>query len=277
MTTENNEIKSNIVIPAMNMEEVLSYLKGTKQASSITSVDRLKVAIVGPGKVGKSLMIAKTARKPLLDYDFDDRSESIAGQADVTIKTLIDTASSTPHAWSDFESDIGTLEWLKKDGKLPFKSIALDSMTYLRQYAENQMMKDTNNQRIFKIGSRAYHIGAGWDAVTAVQKMLYEALRRLFALDIDVYCVFHTAPEKDKSKSTKENTVYTEKMTVDPNNLVILLPIFNEVWRAYVDADSKFMLQVKPDYYFQAASALKVEKDQEQNIQALLDKHNAVK
>jgi GTPase SAR1 family protein len=263
--------------PAMNMEEALQYLKGTRQATSITSVDRLKVAVVGPGKVGKSTLIAKTCRKPLLEYDFDDRAESIAGLPDVTIKTLIDKASAFPSAWSEFESDIGTLEWLKKDGKLPFKSIALDSMSYLRQYAENQMMKDTNNQRMFKINSTVYHIGAGWDAVTCVQKMLYEAIRRLFALDIDVYCVFHTAPEKDKAKSTKENTVYTERMTVDPNNLQILLPIFNEVWRAYVNADGGFRIQLKPDYYFQAASALKVDQIEDQDIQKLLDKHNGTK
>lgn len=263
--------------PAMTMDEVLSYIKGTTAASAITNTDRLKVAIVGPGKVGKSNMIAKTCRKPLLVYDYDDRRESIAGFPDVTIKTLIDKSSSMPSAWSTFESDIGTLEWLKKDGYLPFKSIALDSMTYLRQYAENQMMKDTSNQRIFKINGTQYHVGAGWDAVTCVQKMLGEAIRRLFALDLDVYCVFHTAPEKDKAKSTKDNAVYTEKMTVDPNNLQILLPMFNEVWRAYVDADGAFKIQVKPDYYFQAASALKVDQNENQDIQKLLDKHNAVK
>lgn len=258
------------------LKEALDYLKGTVASTDITKVDRLKVAVCGPGKTGKSNLIAKTCRKPLLVYDFDDRRESIAGAKETTIKTLVDIDHANPTAWGKFETDIGTLEWLKSEKKLPFQSIALDSMTFMRIYAENQMMKDTKNERVYQINGKKYHLAQGWDAVTAVQKMLYESIRRLFALDIDVYCTFHTTAEKDKAKSTKENVVYTDKITVDPNNLVILLPMFNEVWRTFVDSNQNFKVQVKPDYYFSASTALTLEgTEQDQNITKMIEMHNS--
>src|SRR5882672_10058626 len=139
-------------------------------------------------------------------------------------------------------------------------------MTYLRKIAENQMMKDTNNLRQSKIGIQKYFIAQGWDAINYTQVMLYQLIRRLFALDIDVYCVFHTRPEKDRVKSTKDTTVYTDKLTVEPQNLASLLPMFNEKWRTYIDESDKYMLQTKADYYFSASTALNIEKEMEQNI-----------
>lgn len=256
------------------------YITGTVQASDINKVDRLKVALCGDEKTGKSNLIARTARKPLLVCDFDDRKESIAGQKDITIKTFIDKDAGQPSAWGEFESDVSTLEWLKAESKkaggraFPLRSIALDSMTYLRSVASNQMMKDTNNLRKSKIGIQQYYIAQGWDSINYVQVMLYQLVRRLFALEIDVYCVFHTKNEKDKVKSTKENTIYTDKLTVEPQNLSILLPIFNEKWRTYIDSDNTYKLQTKADYYFAASTALSVDGIEEQNIQKLLEKHN---
>lgn len=251
------------------------YITGTVQASDINKVDRLKVAVCGDEKTGKSNLIARTARKPLLVCDFDDRRESIAGQKDITIKTFVDKDAGQPSAWGELESDLGTLEWFKKDNKLPIRSIALDSMTYLRSIASNAMMKETNNLRKSKIGLQQYYIAQGWDSINYVQVMLYQLIRRLFALEIDVYCVFHTKNEKDKVKSTKENTIYTDKLTVEPQNLSILLPIFNEKWRTYIDSDNTYKLQTKADYYFAASTALSVDGIEEQNIQKLLEKHNS--
>src|SRR5882757_8650131 len=81
----------------------------TISADSITHVDRMKVAICGDPKTGKSNVVARTARKPLLVYDFDDRAESIAGTKDTIIKTLVDLQDDNPIAWAAFESDLGTL------------------------------------------------------------------------------------------------------------------------------------------------------------------------
>ena len=252
-------------------------IQGLTSASQITNIDRLKVAVCGEKKSGKSKLIADTARKPLLHYDFDDRRESIAGAKDTIIKTLVDADSTIPQAWGVLESDLASLEYAKRNGNLPIKSIALDSATYLRQIAENQMMKDTSHFRKNKIGLTTYQISSGWDAVNYVHRMLYQLLRRLFALDIDVYVVFHTRNEKDRVKSTKEETVYTDRLTVDPQNLDILLPMFNETWRTYIDMDGNFKLQVRADWRFNASTALKIGENggvEDPNIQALLEKNS---
>lgn len=273
MTTGNNDNGGK-----PNELEFLSSIgiQGLTSASNVTNTDRLKVAICGEKKSGKSKLIADTARKPLLHYDFDDRRESIAGATDTIIKTLIDSDSTTPQAWGVLESDLASLEYAKRNGNLPLKSLALDSATYLRQIAENQMMRDTNQMRSSKIGLTSYRIAQGWDAVNYVHRMLYQLLRRLFALDIDIYVVFHTRNEKDRVKSTKEETIYTDRLTVDPQNLDILLPMFNETWRTYVDVDGNFKLQVRQDWRFNASTALKIGENygvEEPNIQALLEKN----
>lgn len=269
--TDNNNGKPN------ELEFLASMgIQGLTSAANVTNTDRLKVAICGEKKSGKSKLIADTARKPLLHYDFDDRRESIAGATDTIIKTLIDADSTTPQAWSILESDLASLEYAKRNGNLPIKSLALDSATYLRQIAENQMMKDTSQMRSSKIGLTSYRIAQGWDAVNYVHRMLYQLLRRLFTLDIDVYVVFHTRNEKDRVKSTKEETVYTDRLTVDPQNLDVLLPMFNETWRTFVDVDGNFKLQVRQDWRFNASTALKIGENsgvEEPNIQALLEKN----
>lgn len=268
--------------PKMTELDFLSSIgiTGVTDATTVTNTDRLKVAICGEKKSGKSKLIADTARKPLLHYDFDDRRESIAGAANTTIKTLVDSDSTIPQAWGILESDLASLEYAKRNGSLPIKSIALDSATYLRQIAENQMMKDTSLLRKAKIGLTSYQIAQGWDAINYVHKMLYQLLRRFFALDIDIYVVFHTRNEKDRVKSTKEETVYTDRLTVDPQNLDVLLPMFNETWRTFVDVDSNFRLQVKQDWRFNASTTLKIGENsgiEDPNIQALLDKNDRKK
>lgn len=252
-------------------------IQGLIPTTQITNTGRLKVAICGEKKSGKSKLIADTARKPLLHYDFDDRKESIAGAKDTIVKTLVDTDSTLPVSWGILESDLSSLEYAKKSGTLPIKSLALDSFTYLRQIAENQMMKDTSQLRRAKIGLTTYQISAGWDAINYVHRMLYQLLRRFFALDIDIYAVFHTRNEKDRVKSTKEETIYTDRLTVDPQNLDILLPMFNETWRTFVDIDGHFKLQVRQDWRFNASTALNIGNDggvENPDIQALLEKND---
>lgn len=264
-------------------DELLKMIQGAVDATTITNVDRLKVAACGLRKVGKSNLIARTARKPLLHYDFDDRASSIAGLEGVIIKTLVDRNTNTPTAWNILESDIGSLRYLKQKGELGVKSICLDSMTFARMYAENQMMKDTNLKRTRIINGQLINIAQGWDAVTAVKKMFYAVLNDLFSLDIDIYCIFHIIPEKDKVNTQRtvneagimtEVAAYTGRYVVEPQYMEEILSTFNEVWRIYIDAGGQFRMQVKPDQYFQAASALhNLDQDENQDIAALLRKH----
>jgi hypothetical protein len=260
------------------LKAALQTLTGCVDAATVTNVDRLKVAICGDPKTGKSSVIARTARKPVIFYDFDDRKESIAGIDGVIIKTLFDKNDTTPTAWSAFESDLGTLEYLKEKNELPFKSIAVDSITFLRKYAEHQLLKDSSASRAkFKIGSTEYLVPKDWDAVTGVQHMLETMFNRLFSLNIDVYATFHTRLEKDQNKSTKTDIVYKDTLTIDPPNLKMLLPKFNDCWRSYVDG-GVYRVQVKPDWQFNAATVLKNQGENEvADIQKMLEKHNGKK
>lgn len=258
-----------------SMTEVLRLLGSTRIASSMTNTSRLKVAVCGKQKSGKSVLIAKTARKPLLHYDFDDRAESIAGVDDTVIKTMVDKDPNSPKVWGELNADIQMLKYSKEQ---PFKSICFDSMTFLRQYAENQMMVDTSLKRSIKVAGIQHQIAQGWDSINAVHKMFQQFLVDTFDLGIDVYCVFHTAQEKDRVKSTKDNVVYTDKLTIEPQNLNILLSKFNEVWRCYIDESGDFKLQIKADYYFGAATTLKgVESVETPDISRLLVKNEQVK
>jgi len=261
------------------LEQAIEALQGCVRATDVTNIDRMKVAVCGETGTGKSCLVARTCRKPLMAYDFDDRAESIAGNEGVIIKTLVDKNDETPTAWVALESDMGTLEYLKSKNELPFNSIMLDSCTFLRRYAEHQFMKETTASRNkFKIGMTNYIIPKDWDAVTAVQKMLDGILNRAFALKIDVYMTFHTRQEKDAVKSTKTDTIYKDSLTIDPPNLKVLLPKFNDKWRTYVGEDGKFMVQLKADWKFAAASVLKnVGNTEEANIQEFLKKHKGAK
>lgn len=246
-------------------------LDGIVKSESITNVDRLKCAILGEPGSGKSRLVT-TARKPVLVYDFDDRRESIAGFPEVDIKTLVDQDAKTCSAWGTLESDIGMLEYMKGKKELTYRSVCLDSMTFLYTYAQYQMMKDASElKRSRKIGITEYFIAQGWDSINYVQRMFEGVLRRLFALDIDIYCIFHVRKEK-AADSTEKEPKYTGKYTCQPQNLKMLLPMFNERWMM----KDNYQVQVHQDYEFDATTALKgLNETEAPNILAMLEKHNA--
>ena len=253
-------------MPEQDLLKALNdYLEGDKiqQAVEIKAGDRLKVAICGDSGTGKTYNICRTCNLPIFVADFDGRRASVAGLKDVLIKTYTDKYDTDPQAWGAFEKDVAIFEMLKNrtPSELPFKSITLSSMTYLRKYAEHQFLKDSGvRSKGLTIGQINYLIPKDWDAITGVQHMLETLLERLFRLDIDVYAEFHLRNEKDKNKSTKENIVYKDNFTVEPENLKMLLPKFDEVWRTFVD-NGEFKMQVRPDTYFGAKSALKPKED----------------
>lgn len=258
------------------LEQAARQLGGCVDSTAITNVDRLHVAICGPPGSWKSNTIARTARKPLLHYDFDDRRESIAGIPDVTIKPLIDKKDTDHIAWQQLENDISILEYLKEKNQQPYKSLALDSFTFLRQYAEHQFVNDVGDLKKakFHVGNTDYIIPRGWDAVVGVQKMLQGLIRRCFALDIDIYAVFHTKQEKDNNKTTAEKIIYKDTLTVEPENLKMLLPMFNDKWRMMYE-NGRFIVQMKCNWEFAASTVLKnVGETEEANIQKMLEKHN---
>lgn len=242
-------------------------------ATEITQVDTLKLVIMGEPGAGKSWLTC-TARPPILVCDFDDRKLSIAGKPGVFIKTYVDRDPKSPHAWNEFESDLGTLEYAKQKGTLEFKTIAIASLTYMLKYAQHQMMKDqTGLCRKIRVNSVEYLSTVGWDAVTVAQKMIEGVLNRLFELKLDVIVEAHIRREKDPA-STPDKTIYTDKYTVEPQNLKMLLPSFNERWLVLNDY-GEYKVITKPNSIFNAITALHIDGEEECNIQKILAKHTA--
>lgn len=258
---------------ALALNIIPQGLNGVESASSITQMDNLKLMTLSEPGAGKTWLTC-TGRQPIYVCDFDDRKQSIAGKPGVFIKQYVDRDPSMPQGWSAFESDIGTLEYAKTKGELAFKTIAISSLTYALRTAQNQLMKDQNQlQRKLKIGSTTYLIPAGWDAVTGAQKMIEGMLNRLFELRVDVIVEAHIRREKDAS-STAERPVYTDKYTIEPQNLKMLLPMFNERWLVKNEYGI-YTVQMKPSKDFNAVTALHVDAEEPANITDILAKHAA--
>lgn len=254
---------------ALAINPIPQLISGVVEASTITELDRLKLMLLSEPGGGKSWLLC-TGRKPILVYDFDDRKESINGKPGVYIKTIIDRDQHIPETWQKLEQDVGSLEYTKQKGELKIRTIGLDSLTNLIKAAHNQLMKDNEKLcRKVKVNGKEYLITQEFDAITTTQRMIEGILNRLFELEIDVICTAHIRREKAAEYTTK-NPVFTDKYTIDPQNMKYLLPSFNERWFL----KDRYEVLVHPDYEFNAVSALYLKEDiQEPNIEKILEKH----
>jgi hypothetical protein len=248
------------------------HLPTAAPSTTITNIDRIKCVIAGPFGSGKSRLLS-TARKPVLIYDLEDRRESVAGIPDVFVRTLVDRDVMQPTAWNDLESDIGSLEYLKSQGKLEIKSIGIDTLKAAHAIGTNEMMNTQGNnslRREKRIGLKTYRISQGWDSVNYVQRMLDGLFNRLFALDIDIYCTTHIRKQK-AADSTEDNPKFTGKWTVDPQQIEFLVSKFNERWMM----KDNFKVQVKQDWEYNAITALDIDDMMDANIEAMLKMHSS--
>lgn len=251
-------------------EDVIpSTIGGVVCAKDIVELDRLKMIVLSEPGAGKSWLVC-TGRKPILVYDFDDRSESINSKPGVYIKTIVDRDQKLPQAWQQLEADVGVLEYAKQKGELKIRTVALDSLTFLIKAAHNQLMKDNEKLcRKIRVNGKEYLITQEFDAITTTQRMIEGILNRLFELKIDVICTAHIRREKAAEYTTK-NPVFNDKYTIDPQNMKYILPMFNERWFI----KDQFQVLVKPDYEFNAVSALRLNEEiQPANIEEILRKH----
>jgi hypothetical protein len=248
-------------------------IDGTVEATTFTSTDRLKLAIIGAPKAGKS-RLAVTCEKPALLWDFDDRSESVAGTAGLFIKKSVDTTPTNPTAVSTLIADIGKLEYDKKQGKLEYKTFILDSMTYLAKAAVNYSMKENvAGRKELLLGGNMFFIARGYEPYAGEDQIISNCLVRLFQLG-SVIAVFHERPE-EAPESTQENPKYTGKLLVEPPRYKNYLPLFNEQWRMKALANGTYQVQTKPDGQFTAATCMTIDATEKPDILEMIKKHKS--
>jgi hypothetical protein len=254
----------------------LEGITGVKKATDIEKTEDIKMALVGLPKSGKS-KTTSTAPKPVFVWDFDDRSESIAGTPGLFVKTLVDKNQKEAKAFQELLNDISIFEYRKAEGQPIPKTFTLDSMTFLADFARNHYFKNNEaGRKVLRIGSQEFLLSRGFDPWAAEHLLLEDVIKRLFALG-NTICVFHEGPEKDP-RSTQENPMWTGRVSVWPDRLKSLLPMFNEVWRQTVDIDTgnyKVWCKAQSDSSgnFLAATTFNVESKEDPNIIEIIEKH----
>ena len=255
-------------------------LKGVTSASLIDPTTRLKIAILGLPKSGKS-WFAATAPGPIMYYDFDDRAISLAGKPNIMVKTLQDKNQQQPTAMKELERDLSHFQYRKAKGLSLPTTFVLDTATYLKKAMENEVFaQDPGLARKLRVGaSTNILMGKSYDVVNAVQGYFLYLIAEFSSLG-NLIIVFHEKDEKDKEKSTVLETKYTGKVTVDPQYLANTLTLFNEIFRIEATGqpggrDTKYSVTCKTNYEVNASTTLLIDAVEPPNIMAMLEKHRA--
>ena len=250
-------------------------MQGFLEASKIVQEEKLRIAVLGKPKSGKS-WFAATAPKPVAVYDFDNRAASLAGKEGVFVKTLYDKNPDRPTAMQQLEADLSMYQMKKQKGEPIPATFVLDTITYMKKCMENELYRqDSSLCRIIRVGSaKGMKLPKGWDVVNAVSLYMQYWLTELSALGHVIF-VFHEKDEKDAEKSTPELAKYTGKVTTDPQYLAKLLTLFNEVFRIEVNGMGKYTVTCKPNYDVNASTTLLIDATEPPDLMQMLAKHRA--
>lgn len=251
-------------------------ISGAIDGSEIKADEKLKIAIIGKVKTGKSWMAA-TAPGPVMFYDFDGRAASLAGKTGIKVKTLVDANQASPTAMKEVEADLGVFKYNKMQGKPIPASFVFDSVTYMKKAMENELFQQQPSlARSIKLSlTKSFKIGADWDVINGVRGYLEYIFNEFTQLGTVVF-VFHQKDEKDEKLSTPQKKAYTGRVTVDPQYLATLLALFNEQFFIEVDQyTKKYEVTCKPSAEFGAATTLLIGEKEPPSISAMLAKHRA--
>lgn len=252
--------------------------------------DRLKAAIVGRYKVGKSWLCA-TARKPVLVLDYDLRAEALAGKPGVYVKSFQDPVwFKQPESFQQTIDLIAKLEDTRKLRDLGFpdapeglelRSLAFDSVQGLAACAMRQGLYGSKDiRRSIQFGP-AYTamVPNSFDGWNAEMKAMEDLIIRAMGLPIDLLVTFHEVAE-EAPDSSPEKPKLTGRIAVYPARLKLLLKNFNELWRVDLAPSTNGKttyytpkVQCRPDYRFDACTAMSLDQFEEPNIEGMIRKH----
>lgn len=235
-------------------------------SETLSSTDRLKIAIIGKPKSGKSTF-ATTARTPMLYYDHDDRPESLAGKQGLFVKSKPDM--------TEVETDLSIMKANKKQGKLLPKTVVHDSVTFLNKAMEDEIFRQCKDlYKEIKVGnSTNMKIRKGWDVINGIQRYINYLISEYTSLGMDLIFVFHEKNEKDYAESTAERTEYTGGLTTDPQYLSTCLSLFNEVYHIKTTPSGGYITECRPNLYGNWNTTLLLDKEEPPHIMQMIQKH----
>lgn len=261
-----------------------------------TPFDKLKLAIVGKEKAGKS-RLAVTGRKPVLLLDFDQRKESVAGTPGLFAATIADPGASfmQPTALSETLdllsklekeatlSDLGftntnpvtnSVQVLNDYLKMRPQTLIVDScQTFAKTAMRYALFSSKEIRREINVGGKMQvFVPKGFDAWNGEMDMVEQALLRMLALPMDVIWTFHESPE-EAPDSTSESPKFTGRVDVFPARYKRLIKWFNEVWRVEREGVPVPTVLTSPSYQFTAATCLNIDGRELPNIETMVQKH----
>lgn len=251
-------------IPPQPPADLLKDFKGIP-AELISMTERLKIAIIGDFKTGKS-WLAATAPKPVYIFDFDDRAESLAGKPGLRIEKKA--------VMQDVETALSVAKY-HREAHLPNPCTwVFDTATYMQKSMEAEIFRlGSGMHREIKVGSNlSVKVRSGWDAINAIQRHMELLISEFSALG-NIIWTFHEKNEKDYTKSTPSEQKFTGQITVDPQYLAKTLSLFNIVLRTYVDENNKFKVQCNQTYEFSASTPFFLDSIEEPDIEQMILKH----
>jgi hypothetical protein len=258
------------------------------------SSDLLHVAVVGPENNGKSVLCS-TAPGVKLFLDYDQKKQVLAGKKDVFAITFKDPIwPKMPEAAEEVLDVIGGLEQsldlfnLKnKFSQRIFpeategtfvKNIMHDSMASLgRIILAYEMYNSPDLRRSIKLGPKLeVQFPKGFDAWNAEMTGVLNIVMRTFALPINNFCIFHERAE-EAPDSTDEKPKYTGKVNVYPVRYKdLLIKYFTDIWRVKLSPVNGVYVPrayVKPDWTFDAGTAMLLDPVEEPDILKMMMKH----
>lgn len=261
------------------------------------STDRLHIALIGAQKNGKSIL-SSTAPGNKLILDFDQRIEALAGKKGVYGLKFVDPQFPQMPTVAEEVLDVVTgleksldLSQLKDKKQQPIfpnlkpetivDCVVLDSMQmFAKAVQQNELYNNKDIRREISLGPAMKHyVPKGYDAWNAEVGGVTNVIMRLFALPINVICVFHEAAE-EANDSTNENPRFTGRVTIYPVRYRNILSYFNEVWRVklqQVTENNKLVylprVFPKPDFAMDSATTMLLDSVEEPNIEAMILKH----
>ena len=118
--------------------------------------------------------------------------------------------------------------------------------------------------------------GKNYDLINAVERYIKYWISEFSSLG-NIIFVFHERNEKDQLRSTKDETKFTGKVTVDPQYLAKVLSLFNEVFRIEIGPKNVYTVTCKPDEEILASTTLLLNATEPPDLMAMLAKHKAEK